>query len=164
MRRKINLSEEYVIHNEDELYKQLYRLRKLNEEQAKDDEQYNKEIAESQAWYEPAKQKRQAAIDNVKSLIEEFYINQYQKDPYYRYKSRNGSVSKRETTTFVHDDNELLKTVPDKYVKRSIKWGDFKKTLRDTGNGTVVDADGEIVKGVKAEKSLNVIIKPTKGE
>lgn len=158
------MSEEYVIHNEDELYKQLYRLRKLNEEQAKDDEQYNKEIAESQAWYEPAKQKRQTIIDNIESLIEEFYVNQYQKDPYYRYKSRNGSVSKRETTTFVHDDSELLKTVPDKYVKRSVKWGDFKKTLRDAGNGTVVNEDGEIVKGVKAKKSLNVIIKTTKGE
>lgn len=158
------MNEEYTIQNEDDLYKQLYRLRKLNEEQAKDDEQYNKEITESQAWYEPAKQKRQTTIDNIEALIEEFYVEQYRKDPYYRYKSRNGSVSKRETTKLVHDDSKLLKTVPDKYVKRSIKWGDFKKTLHDAGNGKVVNEDGEIVDGVTAEKSLSVIIKPTKGE
>lgn len=152
------------LQNEDELYKQLYRLRKLNEEQAKDDAQYNKEIEESKAWYEPAKQGRQLKIANTEALIKDFYMRQYEKDPYYRYKSRNGKVSKRESVTYIHDDSELLKTLPDKYIKRSVKWGEYKKTLQDAGNGKVVNAEGEIVQGVKAEKNIKVIITPTKGD
>lgn len=47
-----------VINNEEELAKKLYRLRKLKEEQAIEDERYQREIAESDEWYKPSKAKR----------------------------------------------------------------------------------------------------------
>lgn len=146
------------IQNEDELYRKLYRLRKLKEEQAKDDHQYEKEIQESKDWYEPAKKKRANDIEEVESLIKDFYMTQYEKDPYYRYKSRNGSVSKRKITKLTHNDEELLKYVPNKFIQKSLRWGDYKKTLQVTDNGIVVDKDGQIVDGVKATKQLNINI------
>ena len=149
------------IQNEEELSKQLYRLRKLNEEQAHEDERYQKEIDESDAWYQPSKQARKNQIDEVEALIDDFYMRQYENNPYYRFKSRNGSVSKRESTSFIHDDKKLLSNVPDKFIKKSLKWGDYKKTLQDTGNGTVVDENGEIVDGVTAKRYLKVIVKTT---
>ncbi|MEY8441841.1 hypothetical protein AALA17_04175 [Lactobacillaceae bacterium 24-114] len=42
-------NEPIQIKNEDELSKKLYLLRKLNEEQAREDERYRKEINESDA-------------------------------------------------------------------------------------------------------------------
>ncbi|MEY8441840.1 hypothetical protein AALA17_04170 [Lactobacillaceae bacterium 24-114] len=89
-------------------------------------------------------------------------MRQYEKNPYYRYKSRNGSISKRENTTYLHDDKKLLANVPDKFIKKSLKWSDFKKTLTATDNGMVVNEDGEIVEGVTAKKNFKVIISPTK--
>lgn len=150
------------IQDEDGLSKQLYRLRKLHEEQKCEDKRYQKEIDESQAWYLPAKQVRQNKIDEVESLIEDFYMRQYDENPYYRFKSRNGSVSKRESTTYTHNDQKLLENAPDKFIKKSFKWGDYKKTLTATDDGRVVDENGEIVDGVTAQHNINVIINTPK--
>lgn len=132
------------IESEDELYKKMFRRRKLLEEQKADDKQ------------------RQNELGYIDSLIDDWFLRQYEKNPYYRYRSRNGSVSKRSITTWKHDDAKLLENIPDKYidVKPKVKWGDYKKTLDVTDDGKVIDKEtGELVDGVTASKSIKVNIK-----
>lgn len=154
------------ITDEEGLYKALYRLRKLDEEQAHDDAQRQKELDETNAWYVPATKTRQDEREAVESRIKDFYLTQYEANPHYRYKSRNGSVSKRKTVEWTHDDQQLIDKVPADYIKttKKLQWGDFKKTLTPLDDGRVVNEDGEIVPGVTATSVINVTIKPTKGD
>lgn len=150
------------IESEDELYKKMFRRRKLLEEQKADDKQRQNELDETASWYEPAREARQNELGYIDSLIDDWFLRQYEKDPYYRYRSRNGSVSKRSITTWKHDDAKLLENIPDKYidVKPKVKWGDYKKTLDITDDGKVIDKEtGELVDGVTASKSIKVNIK-----
>ena len=104
---------------------------------------------------------RQSTLGYVNSLIDDFFMRQYEKNPHYRYRSRNGSVSKREITTFNHDDSKLLTHVPDKFITTNpkVKWGEYKKTLTATDDGRAVNEDGEIVDGVTTTKGIKVIVK-----
>mgnify|MGYP005750244539 CR=1 FL=1 len=150
------------IESEDELYKKMFRRRKLLEEQKADDKQRQNELDETTSWYEPAREARQNELGYIDSLIDDWFLRQYEKNPYYRYRSRNGSVSKRSITTWKHDDAKLLENIPDKYidVKPKVKWGDYKKTLDITDDGKVIDKEtGELVDGVTASKSIKVNIK-----
>lgn len=121
--------EEQIINNEEELHKKLYRLRKLKEEQAIEDERYQREIAESDEWYKPSKTKRANQIDNVTALIEDYYQRRYEKDPYYRYKDSNGTVGKKVSTDYIYNEDELIKVLPDNLLNKSIsvKKADLKK-------------------------------------
>ena len=155
------------IESEDELYKKMFRRRKLLEEQKADDKQRQNELDETASWYEPAWEARQNELGYIDSLIDDWFLRQYEKNPYYRYRSRNGSVSKRSITTWKHDDAKLLENIPDKYidVKPKVKWGDYKKTLDVTDDGKVIDKEtGELVDGVTASKSIKVTIKSPEGE
>lgn len=156
------------IESEDELYKKMFRRRKLLEEQKADDKQRQNELDETASWYESAREARQNELGYIDSLIDDWFLRQYEKNPYYRYRSRNGSVSKRSITTWKHDDAKLLENIPDKYidVKPKVKWGDYKKTLEVTDDGKVVNKEtGELVDGVTASKSIKVNIKsPEEGE
>lgn len=149
------------LETEDDLYKALWWRRQLEAEQAKDDEQRQKEIDETNKWYEPARNKRQNTLGYVNSLISDFFMRKYEENPHYRYKSRNGSVSKREVTVFNHDDAKLIAHVPDKYIATNpkVKWGEYKKTLTATDDGRAVNEDGEIVDGVTTSKGIKVTIK-----
>lgn len=149
------------IKDEDGLYKALFKLRKLNEEQAHDDEQRSKELAETNAWYQPATKSRNYEIQSLKEAIEDFYLRQGDS---YKYKSRNGSVSKRKSTVWKHDDSELLNAVPEEFIKRSVEWGKYKKTLKATPDGRAVNEDGELVPGVTTEQSFKVSITLPKEE
>lgn len=96
------------IQSEDELYKKLYYLRCLKKEQRQADERRDRELAETDAWYKPDKETRSMQIANVEALISDFYMRQYEQNPHYRFKSRNGNVSKRKSTDYDHDDAKLL--------------------------------------------------------
>lgn len=157
---------EMRITDEEELYKALYRLRKLDEEQAHDDAQRQKELDETNAWYVPATKTRQKDREDIESRIRDYYLTQYEANPYYRYKSRNGSVSKRKNVKYTYDDQQLLSKVPAKFIKttKELRWGEYKKTLKVLDDGRVVNEDGEIVEGITAKNEINVIIKPMKGD
>ena len=65
------------IQNEAELHKKLYRLRKLKEEQKRADEQRERELADTAAWYQPETDRRSTEIADVEALISDFYMRQY---------------------------------------------------------------------------------------
>lgn len=148
------------IQNEDELYKKLYYLRCLKKEQQQADERRDRELAETDAWYKPDKETRSMQIANVEALISDFYMRQYEQNPHYRFKSRNGNVSKRKNTKFDHDDKRLVNLVDPKFVKttKKLDWSAYKKTLTVMDDGRCVNEDGEIVP-VTAHDEIKVIIK-----
>ena len=151
------------IQDEDELYKKLYYLRCLKQEQRQADEQRDREMAETDAWYKPDKETRSMQIANVEALISDFYMRQYEQNPHYRFKSRNGNVSKRKSTDYDHDDAKLLEMVDDKYVKttKKLDWSAYKKTLTVMDDGRCVNEDVEIVP-VTAHEAIKVMIKTPK--
>lgn len=162
-----------AINNEEELAKKLYRLRKLNEEQAIEDERYQREIAESDEWYQPSKKKRANQIEYVEALIENYYHRRLQENPYYRYKDRNGAVGKRVSTDYIYNDEELINSLPDELLKKTAKKAELKKLFQSeevdgrkkiiTDNeGHPITEDGEIIKGVIAKEKTEVTIKTTK--
>lgn len=162
-----------VINSEEELAKKLYHLRKLNEEQAIEDERYQREIAESDEWYKPSKTKRANQIEYVESLIEDYYHRRLQENPYYRYKDRNGTISKKTSTTYDYNDEELVNSLPDDLLKKTVNKAGLKKLFqsekRDGRKVIVTDSeghpiteDGEVIKGVIAKEQTQVTIKTTK--
>lgn len=164
-----------VIKNEEGLAKKLYRLRMLKAEQAAEDERYNREIEESNAWYRPSKQQRQEQIDYVTSIIEEYYQSRFEKNPYYRYKDRNGKVGKKTTTHYKYNNDELIASLPEELVKTTVtvKKADLKKRFRmekvdgrqvpvTDGNGHPITEDGEIITGVIASEQTEVVVNTTK--
>ncbi len=162
-----------VINNEEELAKKLYRLRKLKEEQAIEDERYQREIAESNEWYKPSKAKRTNQIDDVTALIEDYYQRRYAEDPYYRYKDRNGTVSKKTSTTYDYNDEELINSLPEELLKKTVnKVGlkklfqsekvDGRKKIITDNEGHPITEDGEVIKGVIAKEQTQITIKTTK--
>ncbi len=148
------------IQNEDELHKKLYRLRKLKEEQKQADEQRERELADTAAWYQPGTDRRSVEIADVEALISDYYMRRYEENPHYRFKSRNGSVSKRKNTKLDHDDKRLVNLVDPKFVKttKKLDWSAYKKTLTVMDDGRCVNEDGEIVP-VTAHDEIKVIIK-----
>ena len=102
-------------------------------------------------------------IANVEALISDFYMRQYEQNPHYRFKSRNGNVSKRKSTDYDRDDAKLLEMVDDKYVKttKKLDWSAYKKTLTVMDDGRCVNEDGEIVP-VTAHGAIKVMIKTPK--
>lgn len=151
------------IQSEDELYKKLYYLRCLKKEQCQADERRDRELAETDAWYKPDKETRSMQIANAEALISDFYMRQYEQNPHYRFKSRNGNVSKRKSTDYDHDDAKLLEIVDDKYIKttKKLDWSAYKKTLTVMDDGRCVNEDGEIVP-VTAHEAIKVMIKTPK--
>ena len=152
------------IHNDDELYQALYVLRKLNEEQDNDDVQRQKELQETEDWYESNKKTRNEKIEWQTSRINDYAVNQLEEDPHWKYTSRNGTVKTRKVTTWKHDDDKLIKTVPKDFIKtvQKIKWGDYKKTLTATNDGRAVNENGEVVDGVTTTSERKTYITPTK--
>lgn len=148
------------IQSEDELHKKLYRLRKLKEEQKQADEQRERELADTAAWYQPGTDRRSVEIADVEALISDYYMRRYEENPHYRFKSRNSSVSKRKNTKFDHDDKRLVNLVDPKFVKttKKLDWSAYKKTLTVMDDGRCVNEDGEIVP-VTAHDEIKVIIK-----
>ncbi|MCR1878962.1 host-nuclease inhibitor Gam family protein [Limosilactobacillus reuteri] len=162
-----------IINNEKELAKKLYRLRKLKEEQVIEDERYQREIAESNEWYKPSKAKRTNQIDDVTALIEDYYQRRYAEDPYYRYKDRNGTVSKKTSTDYDYNDEELINSLPDELLKTTAKKAELKKLFQSEkvdgrkkiitdNDGHPITEDGEIIKGVVVKEKTEVTIKTTK--
>ena len=153
------------IQSEDELHKKMYRLRKLKEEQKQADEQRERELADTAAWYQPETDRRSVEIADVEALISDYYMRRYEENPHYRFKSRNGSVSKRKSTEYDHDDSKLLEMVDDKYIKttKKLDWSAYKKTLTVMNDGRCVNEDGEIVP-VTAHEEIKVMIKMPKDD
>lgn len=135
------------IQNEAELHKKLYRLRKLKEEQKRADEQRERELADTAAWYQPETDRRSTEIADVEALISDFYMRQYEENPYYKFKSRNGTVSKRTSNHYDHNDKQL-------------DWAKYKATLTVLDDGRCVDENGELVP-VTVQQQVKVMIKTT---
>lgn len=89
-------------------------------------------------------------------------MRQYEENPYYKFKSRNGTVSKRTSKHYDHDDKQLVDLVDDKFVKttKKLDWAKYKATLTVLDDGRCVDENGELVP-VTVQQQVKVMIKTT---
>ena len=155
---------DYRIQSEDELAKKLYKLRMLNAEMAKNDARRQKELDETNAWYQPEAKRINEEIEKTNELIDDYARQQLEENPWWKYAGRNGKVSKRKATNWNYDKGEILQRgVPDEFikVKKDLDWNEYKKSLTELDDGRLVDSNGELVTDITVTHSMNITIKPT---
>lgn len=91
-------TEDKRLYSEDDLSKQLYRLRKLNEELATINARRQKELDETAAWYESESKSINANIEEANALIDDYARRRIEEDSWWKYAGRNGKVSKKKET------------------------------------------------------------------
>lgn len=154
------------IQSEDELAKKLYKLRMLNAELANNDARRQKELEETEAWYQPETKRINDEIAKTNELIDDYARRQLEENPWWKYAGRNGKVSKHKATTWNYDKGEIIQRgVPDEFikVKKDLDWSEYKKSLTELDDGRLVDSNGELVTDITVTHSMNITIKPTEG-
>lgn len=156
------------IQSEDELAKKLYKLRMLNAELAKNDARRQKELEETEAWYQPETKRINDEIAKTNELIDDYARRRIEEDSWWKYAGRNGKVSKKKETKWSYDKKKILEAgVDDKFIKvkttRELDWAEYKKTLTEIDDGRLVNENGEVVVSAKVTHGLNITIKPTEG-
>ena len=141
-----------------------WAFRKLKAYKAKEQEII--EVAEAEraridTWEEQEKKKIQDSIEYFESLIYEYHMEQLTKDPkaktlstpYGKSKARTNKPKPKKV-----DENAILKHVlenqMEEFIKPTLKWGDFKKSLQiveHEGKLVAVDENGQIVEGIVVE-------------
>ena len=143
-------------------------MEKLAEKQAEREqieEQYQKMISRYEKWRNDSVEKLDADEGYFKELLrpwaQEQLVNSKKKSvnlPSGRIGFRAGSEAFVIKGVQVEKTNaDLLKFVKQAgtdfiEVKESVKWGDYKKTLKTLDDGRVVTADGEIIPDMKVEQ------------
>ena len=157
---------DYRIQSEDELAKKLYKLRMLNAEMAKNDARRQKELDETNAWYQPEAKRINEEIEKTNELIDDYARRQLADDKYWKYADRNGKVSKKKETKWDYDKDKILEAgADDRFIKvkttRELDWAEYKKTLTEIDDGRLVNENGEVVASAKVTHGLKITIKPT---
>lgn len=161
-------TEDKRLYSEDDLSKQLYRLRKLNEELATINARRQRELDETAAWYESEAKSINANIEEANALIDDYARRRIEEDSWWKYAGRNGKVSKKKETKWGYDKKKILEAgVDDKFIKikttRELDWAEYKKTLTEIDDGRLVNENGEVVASAKVTHGLKITIKPTEG-
>lgn len=151
------LKERFKIENLDQLNWAFRKLSALEAKKKEIQQLAQAEIERIKSWEEAELKAIQGSYDFFTSLITEYHLNELQKDPkkktittpYGKAKSRRS----KETPEKV-DEELLLAHIKEsgmhEYIKESVKWGDFKKTLKVAeidGQKVVIDENGQVVKG-----------------
>lgn len=157
---------DYRIQTEEELAKKLYKLRMLNAEMAKNDARRQKELDETNAWYQPEAKRINDEIAKTNELIDDYARRQLEENPWWKYAGRNGKISKRKSEQWNYNTQEILKRgVADKYIKtkHDLDWASYKKSLTELDDGRLVDENGELINDITVTHGLTITIKPTEG-
>ncbi len=152
------VKERFKIDNLDSLN---WAFRKLSALEAKKREINKLALAEMeriQAWEDAELRSIQGSYDFFQSLVTEYHFKELEQGPkkktiatpYGKAKSR---LSKE--TPDKASEEKLLAHVKasgmDEFIKESVKWGDFKKTLKifeaEDGKKVVLDENGQFVQG-----------------
>ena len=150
--------ERFKIENTEQL---TWAFRKLKAYKAKEreiEEVANAERERIDAWEKKEKKKIQDSIEYFESLIYEYHMEQLTKDPKAKTLSTPYGKSKARTNKPKPekvDENAILKHVlenrMEEFIKPTLKWGDFKKSLQiveHEGKLVAVDENGQIVEGI----------------
>lgn len=126
-------TEDKRLYSEDDLSKQLYRLRKLNEELATINARRR---IEEDSWWKYAG--RNGKVSKKKE-------------------TKWGYDKKKILEAGVDDKFIKVKTT------RELDWAEYKKTLTEIDDGRLVNENGEVVVSAKVTHGLKITIKPTEG-
>ncbi|HDB6413532.1 TPA: host-nuclease inhibitor Gam family protein [Staphylococcus aureus] len=123
----------------------------------------DKEIERIKSWQEKEVEKLQGSKDYLQSLVIEYFRIEKEKDSKFKLNTPYGKVSSRKGSKVIQVSNEqevinqLEQRGFDNYVKvtKKLSQSDIKKDFNVTENGTLIDANGEVLEGA------SIVEKPT---
>ncbi|HBC4234369.1 TPA: host-nuclease inhibitor Gam family protein [Staphylococcus aureus] len=123
----------------------------------------DKEIERIKSWQEKEVEKLQGSKDYLQSLVIEYFRIEKEKDSKFKLNTPYGKVTSRKGSKVIQVSNEqevinqLEKRGFDNYVKvtKKLSQSDIKKDFNVTENGTLIDANGEVLEGA------SIVEKPT---
>ncbi|HHM3101379.1 TPA: host-nuclease inhibitor Gam family protein [Staphylococcus aureus] len=123
----------------------------------------DKEIERIKSWQEKEVEKLQGRKDYLQSLVIEYFRIEKEKDSKFKLNTPYGKVTSRKGSKVIQVSNEqevinqLEQRGFDNYVKvtKKLSQSDIKKDFNVTENGTLIDANGEVLEGA------SIVEKPT---
>ncbi|HCY1633222.1 TPA: host-nuclease inhibitor Gam family protein [Staphylococcus aureus] len=123
----------------------------------------DKEIERIKSWQEKEVEKLQGSKDYLQSLVIEYFRIEKEKDSKFKLNTPYGKVTSRKGSKVIQVSNEqevinqLEQRGFDNYVKatKKLSQSDIKKDFNVTENGTLIDANGEVLEGA------SIVEKPT---
>ncbi|HBM8292596.1 TPA: host-nuclease inhibitor Gam family protein [Staphylococcus aureus] len=115
----------------------------------------DKEIERIKSWQEKEVEKLQGSKDYLQSLVIEYFRIEKEKDSKFKLNTPYGKVTSRKGSKVIQVSNEqevinqLEQRGFDNYVKvtKKLSQSDIKKDFNVTENGTLIDANGEVLEG-----------------
>lgn len=122
-----------------------------------------KEIERINEWKDKEVEKLQSGKEYLQSLVIEYYRIQKEQDSKFKLNTPYGKVTARKGSKVIQVSNEqeVIKQLEqrgfDNYVKvtKKLSQSDIKKDFNVTENGTLIDANGEVLEGA------SIVEKPT---
>ncbi|HFU7103150.1 TPA: host-nuclease inhibitor Gam family protein [Staphylococcus aureus] len=123
----------------------------------------NKEIERINEWKDKEVEKLQSGKEYLQSLVIEYFRIQKEQDSKFKLNTPYGKVTARKGSKVIQVSNEqeVIKQLEqrgfDNYVKvtKKLSQSDIKKDFNVTENGTLIDANGEVLEGA------SIVEKPT---
>ncbi|EHJ08398.1 host-nuclease inhibitor Gam family protein [Staphylococcus simiae] len=123
----------------------------------------DKEMKRIKSWQEKEVEKLQSSKEYLQSLVIEYFRIEKEKDNKFKLNTPYGKVSARKGSKVIQVSNEqevinqLEQRGFNDYVKvtKKLSQSDIKKDFGVTENGTLIDANGEVLEGA------SIIEKPT---
>ncbi|MCE4992085.1 MULTISPECIES: host-nuclease inhibitor Gam family protein [Staphylococcus] len=136
-----------------------WAFKKLNAISNKENEINNlagDEIARIETWQEKELNQIQQQKEYLEHLLKEYYIQQKENDKKFKLSTPYGKVSSRVGAKVLQINNEqaiideLEKRGLYKFIKisKKLNQADIKKDFNSTENGTLIDANGEVLEGI----------------
>ncbi|HDI7494382.1 TPA: host-nuclease inhibitor Gam family protein [Staphylococcus aureus] len=128
----------------------------------------DKEIERIKSWQEKEVEKLQGSKDYLQSLVIEYFRIEKEKDSKFKLNTPYGKVTSRKGSKVIQVSNEqevinqLEQRGFDNYVKvtKKLSQSDIKKDFNVTENGTLIDANGEVLEGASiVEKPMSYTVK-----
>ncbi|MGK8440726.1 host-nuclease inhibitor Gam family protein [Staphylococcus epidermidis] len=139
------------------------KLDAINSKEQEINDLADKEINRIKSWKEKEVEELQSAKEYLEHLVTEYFISEREKDGKFKLKTPYGKVTSRKGAKVIQVSNEqevidqLEQRGFNDYVKvtKKLSQSDIKKDFNVAEDGTLIDANGEIIEGA------SIVEKPT---
>lgn len=159
----IEQDERFTVSDLDSANWVFKKLDAINSKETEINNLADKEVERINQWREKEVEKLQGSKEYLQSLVIEYYRSEKEKDAKFKLNTPYGRVSSRKGSKVIQVSNEqdvinqLEQRGFNDYVKvtKKLNQADIKKDFNIAENGTLIDANGEVLEGA------SLIEKPT---
>lgn len=159
----IEQDERFTVSDLDSANWVFKKLDAINSKETEINNLADKEVERINQWREKEVEKLQGSKEYLQSLVIEYYRSEKEKDSKFKLNTPYGRVSSRKGSKVIQVSNEqdvinqLEQRGFNDYVKvtKKLNQADIKKDFNIAENGTLIDANGEVLEGA------SLIQKPT---